>query len=125
MKSIFKEYSDRKKLKGIDALELTPVRLQNFETGENGIITVLIPRFKWKPMHDLMVKNGRDPDFRLDLDETGSEVWKSIDGKKKVREIGEELKQKLGEKIEPDARLVKFFSMMYYNKIITFKELEN
>jgi len=125
LKSIFKDYNDRKKLKGIDALELTPVKIQEFETGENGIITVLIPRFKWGVVHNYMVKNGRDPNFRLDLDEIGSEVWVSIDGKRKVKEVGEKVKEKLGDRIEPRERLVKFVSMMYHNKIITFKELEN
>lgn len=125
MKSIFKDYNDRKKLKGIDAFELTPVKIQEFETGENGIVTVLIPRFKWSVVHNYMVKNGRDPNFRLDLDEIGSEVWVSIDGKRKVKEVGEKVKEKLGDKIEPRERLVKFVSMMYHNKIITFKELEN
>lgn len=125
MKSIFKDYNDRKKLKSIDALELTPVKIQEFETGENGIVTVLIPRFKWSVVHNYMVKNGRDPNFRLDLDEIGSEVWVSIDGKRKVKEVGEKVKEKLGDRIEPRERLVKFVSMMYHNKIITFKELEN
>ncbi len=125
MKSIFKDYNDRKKLKGIDALELTPVKLQEFETAENGIITVLIPRFKWSVVHNYMVKNGRDPNFRLDLDEIGSEVWMSIDGRRKVKEVGEKVKETLGDRIEPRERLVKFISMMYQNKIITFKELEN
>lgn len=125
MKSIFKDYNDRKKLKSIDALELTPVKIQEFETGENGIVTVLIPRFKWSVVHNYMVKNGRDPNFRLDLDEIGSEVWVSIDGKRKVKEVGEKVKEKLGDRIEPRERLVKFVSMMFHNKIITFKELEN
>ncbi len=125
MKSIFKDYNDRKKLKSIDALELTPVKIQEFETGENGIVTVLIPRFKWSVVHNYMVKNGRDPNFRLDLDELGSEVWVSIDGKRKVKEVGEKVKEKFGDRIEPRERLVKFVSMMYHNKIITFKELEN
>ncbi len=125
MKSIFKDYNDRKKLKSIDALELTPVKIQEFETGENGIVTVLIPRFKWSVVHNYMVKNGRDPNFRLDLDEIGSEVWVSIDGKRNVKEVGEKVKEKLGDRIEPRERLVKFVSMMYHNKIITFKELEN
>ncbi|MBP9122936.1 MAG: PqqD family protein [Ignavibacteriaceae bacterium] len=125
MKSIFKDYNDRKKLKGIDALELTSVKIQEVQTGENGIMTVLIPRFKWSVVHNYMVKNGRDPNFRLDLDEIGSEVWVSIDGKRKVKEVGEKVKEKLGDRIEPRERLVKFVSMMYHNKIITFKELEN
>jgi hypothetical protein len=125
LKSIFKDYNDRKKLKGIDALELTPVKLQEFETAENGIITVLIPRFKWSVVHNYMVKNGRDPNFRLDLDEIGSEVWMSIDGRRKVKEVGEKVKETLGDRIEPRERHVKFISMMYQNKIITFKELEN
>jgi hypothetical protein len=116
---------NRKILKGRNALELTPVRVQSFETAENGIVTVLIPRFKWRFMHNYMEKNGRDPNFRLDLDETGSEVWKYIDGRRTISEIGEAVKVKLGEKIEPEQRLVKFISMMYHHKIITFKELEN
>jgi hypothetical protein len=49
----------------------------------------------------------------------------SIDGTRKVREVGEKVKEKFGDKIEPRERLVKFVSMMFHNKIITFKELEN
>jgi len=129
--SFLREIQERKKLKGVNALELTPLRKQKHTTREGGLITVLIPRFKWKPMHELMVKNGRDPDFWLDLDEIGSEVWMSIDGKLKVREIGEILKEKfqdnekLIERVATEQNLVKFISMMFNNKIITFKELEN
>jgi len=127
----FKEIQEKKKLKGLNALELTPVRKQRELKRDGGLVTVLIPRFKWKPVHDLMVKNGRDPDFWLDLDEIGSEVWMSIDGKKKINEIGILLKEKfkenekLLERVSTDQNLVKFISMMYNNKIITFKELEN
>ena len=115
----------------MNALELTPVKKQRNIERDGGLITVLIPRFKWKPLHELMVKNGRDPDFWLDLDEIGSEVWMSIDGKLRVREIGDLLKEKfqdnekLLERVSTDQNLVKFISMMYNNKIITFKELEN
>ena len=131
MPGFLKKAQERKKLKGLNALELTPVKKQRNIERDGGLITVLIPRFKWKPVHDLMVKNGRDPDFWLDLDEIGSEVWMSIDGKLRVREIGEILKEKfqdnekLLERVSTDQNLVKFISMMYNNKIITFKELEN
>ncbi len=131
MLGFFKEIQEKKKLKGLNALELTPVRKQRELKRDGGLVTVLIPRFKWKPVHDLMVKNGRDPDFWLDLDEIGSEVWMSIDGKKKINEIGILLKEKfkenekLLERVSTDQNLVKFISMMYNNKIITFKELEN
>jgi len=129
--SFLKEAQERKKLKGLNALELTPVKKQRETRRESGLVTVLIPRFKWKPVQDLMVKNGRDPDFWLDLDEIGSEVWLSIDGKKKVSEIGSLLQEKFKEnekileRVSTDQNLVKFISMMYNNKIITFKELEN
>ena len=131
MLGFLKEARERKKLKGLNALELTPLRKQKHTTRDGGLITVLIPRFNWKPMHELMVKNGRDPDFWLDLDEIGSEVWVSIDGKRKVREIGVILKdkfqdnEKIFERVSTEQNLVKFVSMMYNNKIITFKELEN
>lgn len=131
MLGFFKEIQEKKKLKGLNALELTPVRKQRELKRDGELVTVLIPRFKWKPVHDLMVKNGRDPDFWLDLDEIGSEVWMSIDGKKKINEIGILLKEKfkenekLLERVSTDQNLVKFISMMYNNKIITFKELEN
>lgn len=131
MPGFLKKAQERKKLKGLNALELTPVKKQRNIERDGGLITVLIPRFKWKPLHELMVKNGRDPDFWLDLDEIGSEVWMSIDGRLRVREIGDLLKEKfqdnekLLERVSTDQNLVKFISMMYNNKIITFKELEN
>jgi len=55
----------------------------------------------------------------------------SIDGKLKVREIGAIVKEKFQdnekiiERVSTEQNLVKFVSMMYNNKIITFKELEN
>ncbi|KAB2908363.1 MAG: PqqD family protein [Ignavibacteriales bacterium] len=131
MLQVFKDAKNRKKLKGIDALELTPVKMQRHITRDGNLITVLIPRFNWQPMHNLMVKNGRDPDFHLDLDEIGTEVWNTIDGEKKVSEIGKILKEKFKdndtiiERVSNDQSLVKFISMMFNNKLITFKELEN
>jgi hypothetical protein len=37
----------------------------------------------------------------MQLDEIGSEVWKCIDGQKSVYEIGQELVNNFGEKIDP------------------------
>ncbi|HHW58119.1 MAG TPA: PqqD family protein [Clostridia bacterium] len=51
----------------------------------------------------------------LELDDIGSEVWNLIDGQRTVYEIGQDLKRKFGDTVEPlYERLVMF--VKYLNK---------
>lgn len=51
----------------------------------------------------------------LELDEMGSAVWNLIDGKKNIYEIGQIMKDKFGDKVEPlYERLIMF--IRYLNK---------
>lgn len=56
------------------------------------------------------------------LDEYGSFVWLSIDGKKTVGQIADLLKEKYGDKAEPlYDRLVKYMQILYNNRFIRYK----
>lgn len=112
-----------KKREVYNLLELTPVRVHNHEE-VNGLVNILIPKFKNEFMKKLIPKN-KPQDIRIKLDELGSVTWLSIDGNKKVKEIIEELKLKMGEKIEPAVdRISKFLGGLNQNNFIYFKELK-
>ncbi|ELC8441136.1 PqqD family peptide modification chaperone [Clostridium perfringens] len=87
-----------------------------YEVDENGIVTVLekqdhkIQRFFRK----LKVKI---PMYKkIAFDEYSSEVFLQIDGNKTVKEIGEELEAKFGDKVQPlYERLLVFLNHIYIN----------
>lgn len=87
-----------------------------YEVDENGIVTVLekqdhkIQRFFRK----LKVKIPMNK--RITFDEYSSEVFSQIDGTKTVKEIGEELEVKFGDKVQPlYERLLVFLNHIYIN----------
>ncbi|HHD2751326.1 TPA: PqqD family peptide modification chaperone [Clostridium perfringens] len=87
-----------------------------YEVDENGIVTVLekqdhkIQRFFRK----LKVKIPMYK--RIAFDEYSSEVFLQIDGNKTVKEIGEELEAKFGDKVQPlYERLLVFLNHIYIN----------
>ena len=113
----------KKKKPQYNLLELTPERAKEFEEKE-GIVTILIPKFKTEFFRKLIPKS-KPKDIRINLDELGSAVWKSIDGKKKVSDIVTELSNMYGEKIHPAAeRIAKFLEEIYKHKFINFKEIK-
>jgi len=118
-------FSERRKiLKGANYLELTPVRVHKEEVSEENLVTVLIPKFQNKFAQRFIVPRLKSDLFRLKLDELGSSVWLSIDGKKTVDQIAKHLLKKFDDKIEPvNERLTKFLTNLYEQRLITFKEI--
>ena len=113
----------KKKTTGVNLLELTPVRINNHEEVD-GLINILIPKFKKEFMKKIIPKN-KHADIRVKLDELGSATWLSIDGNKTVIEIVEELRGNFGEKIEPAIeRISKFINGLYSNNLLYFKKLK-
>lgn len=111
-----------KKKKNINFLELTPVHNKNFEE-ENGLITIVFPKFKSKFLQWLIPKS-KPPNIRISLDKIGSSVWKYIDGNCKVQEIIDKLQTEFGEElIQAEQRTLKFLSLLYQHRFIYFKEL--
>lgn len=72
-----------------------------YEVSEDGIVTVLIKQdhLIQRFFRKLRVKI---PDYqRIAMDEFGSYIFLQIDGHKTVREIGESLETKFGDKVHP------------------------
>lgn len=62
----------------------------------------------------------------IHLDEYGSMVWKYIDGKRSIYEIGILLKEEFGEEAEPlYERLSKFFYILRQEKYVKFQKKES
>jgi len=59
----------------------------------------------------------------IHLDEMGSFVWPLIDGKKRIGDIAESVKEKFGEKAEPVyERISKYFQILASYGFVTWKE---
>jgi len=77
-------FSERRKiLKGANYLELTPLRLHSEEISEENLVTVLIPKFQNRFAVRFIVPKLKSQVFKLKLDELGSAVWLSLDGKRR------------------------------------------
>lgn len=113
----------KNKATNINLLELTPVRINEHEEAD-GLINILIPKFKREFMKKIIPKN-KPKEIRVKLDELGSATWLAMDGNKTVFQVVEELREKFGEKIEPAVeRVTKFINGLYGNNLLYFKELK-
>ncbi|HPS64920.1 MAG TPA: PqqD family protein [Ignavibacteria bacterium] len=104
-------------------LDFTPCRNQEF-TVDDGIVKLVIPKFKSNFMKSL-IPSRKSQNYKVKLDEIGSEVWLLIDGENRVSDIAAKLREKLGGRIEPaEERITKFLTDLHYQKFIYFKELK-
>lgn len=107
-------------------LDMVPVRnVQEFTEDSSGKITLLIPKFKSAWMTRWLIPPRRSKHFRIHLDETGSNVWRLIDGQRNAGEICEQVfhnKSGTGQPgDQPELRLTKFLSHLYKNRFIVFR----
>jgi len=105
-------------------LELIPVikEGQDWKIKEDGCVQILIPR---EGFFDKIVRIfvNTPKVMKIDLDDVGSCVWKSIDGKRNISEIGDILKAEFGEKAEPlYERLGTYINILRNNKFITLEK---
>lgn len=117
-------FKRRKILKSTSALDLIPIRVHNHTISDEGLITILVPKFKNEKFARFFIPARKSIYISIHLDELGSAVWLAIDGIKRVETICSELTERLGDNIQPaEERIVKFFTGLYHNKHITFKQL--
>jgi hypothetical protein len=82
-------------------LELKPRRSLEWETREEGLVTLIIPKFKSEFSRKWVLPNLAKPNIKVKLDSFGSFVWHRCDGATSVTNIGEEMAEKFGEPLEP------------------------
>ena len=99
--------------------KIIPVHNVDFEETEDGKVVLLKPKFSSNFSKKYIIPRMKYPYFKINLDETGTAVWKAIDGNHTAVEIGEKLKDKLGDKIEPVyERLGMFLATLKNEKFI-------
>jgi len=120
-----KIFGRKKELAKANMLELTPYKFYGQEIDQDGNMIVLIPKFTNKYMVKFLLPKMKSKYFKLKLDKLGSGVWGMINGENKIKFIAEELIKMYGDEIQPVyERLPKFVSMLYQNKLISFKEVD-
>ncbi len=109
----------------VNLLELVPEQLVDSTRDDEGIITILGPRFKTGFMKKLVGSRLKSPYFKIALDDIGTTVWENIDGTQNIGMISDILKEKFGEKIEPvNNRLAMFFTQLEMSRFIVYTNLE-
>lgn len=114
-----------KKFENVNYLDLIPVKLQEHVMEENGLVSVLFPRFTNKILVSTVGRMLKNPNVKAKLDKLGTALWLEIDNNKNVDTIINNLKKKLGDEIEPaHERITSFLTKLYKYKFITLKEIK-
>jgi hypothetical protein len=106
----------------VNLLELVPIRTMKWEADEDGLVTLLQPKFRNKVLIQHLIPRMKKPYFKIKLDDIGSHFWTHCDGRRSIREIAELQEQKFGEKAEPlYERISQFLQTLQRNRFITLK----
>ena len=120
-------FQRRKILKQANYLDLTPLRIFDHELREDGKVTILLPRFKNELAKRMLKPRRKSDHIHIKLDETGSAIWLMIDGKLRVQEICEQMKNLYQDKMQPpeetETRVTQFLSLLYQQRYISFREI--
>lgn len=109
----------------VNLLDLIPDRKAKFEESGDGSITILKPKFKTKMLVKYLLPRLKSPNFKVNLDEFGSFVWKQCNGKNTVEQIGNLLREKFEGDIEPVYdRLAVFIQSLVRYRFIEYKNYD-
>ncbi len=109
----------------INLLDLVPIPIIGHEVNDDGIVTLLAPRFKNRLMRRWLLPRLKRPFFRVELDDIGSALWLLCDGKRNIKEIAGNMRERFGERIEPCyERMSLFFQQLDGARFITYTNLD-
>ncbi len=92
----------------VNLLELVPKRILEWEDTDDGLITLLVSKFRGL-FGNFITSKMNSPNYEVQLDMVGSFVWKECDGEKNVLEISRKMKDEFGDEIEPLYERISFF----------------
>jgi hypothetical protein len=109
----------------VNLLDLVPRRTAEHEIDGEGVVTVLMQRFRNRYLERFFVPRFRSKYIRIKLDEIGSAAWLLCDGRRSVGEIASLMREKFTERIEPcNDRLAIFFGHLERARFIDYANLE-
>jgi hypothetical protein len=99
-------------------LDLYPIRQHEYESDDEGTITILVPHSEnW--ITRKLLPRPKNPAQRIHLDDTGSLVWNLFDGQHSIRNICEELSRRSQNPEQSiEERTVLFAQQMYKQQFI-------
>ncbi|MBU8920913.1 MAG: PqqD family protein [Bacteroidales bacterium] len=118
--------SNKDKPSEVNLLKLIPTRLMEYETGDDGLVTIIAPREAGRIMKTILRNRVKRKITKWALDDIGSAVWNLCDGERTVGAIGEIMKEDFGERIEPCFdRLALFFGQLEGARYVEYRNLES
>ena len=116
-----------KKKKQLNWLEMVPVYRENIGTHiyEDGLVSVLIPRFNRAWMAKFFLPKGKKNEVRMNLDQNGSAVWLQIDGKNTIQDIVNHLSDIAENEENYQDRVILFLQGLFNNNIIKIYTPDN
>ena len=99
---------NKEKKTEVNLLELVPKRMLEWEDTDEGLITLLVPKFRGK-FGNFITSKLNSPNYKVQLDRVGSFVWKECNGEKNVLEISKKMKDEFGDEVEPLYERISFF----------------
>ncbi|MBI5472856.1 MAG: PqqD family protein [Ignavibacteriae bacterium] len=107
----------------INLLALKPKRNLEWESREDDLVTLIIPKFKSQYLVKWFVPLLAKPNIKVKLDKFGSFVWRRCDGEATVARIGEEMAAEFGEPLEQlYERIGKFLAKLAKDKFVEMSE---
>jgi len=89
---------------------VSPARARKWETTEDGLVRILVPRFNGRILGRFLMPRLRDPFFRVRLDEVGSFIWELCDGARNWEEIASLLEERFPDMEDARDRLGLFLN---------------
>jgi len=117
-------FARRKVLKSTNFPDLIPVRIQKYKIEEDGLVTLVIPKFSNEKFARWFIPAQKPTDITIKLEKFGSAAWLAMDGKRNMQEIFDLLAEQFGEEIQPvSERMSKYLSILYNQKHVSFAQL--
>jgi hypothetical protein len=90
---------------------------------ENQLIVLKKPKFENIFLKKHLLPLLKDPNFKIKLDQYGSQVWKHIDGRHNVMQIADALREEFGDAVDPVyERVGKFILSLEKSNFIIYKD---
>ena len=110
---------NKKGNKETNLLELIPIRVSDWKDNDEGLITLILPKFKSK-IGKAFASLFKNPMYEVKLDTIGTFLWRECDGKNNIYDISQDMQKEFGDDIEPVYdRIKKFINMLKNLNAIT------
>lgn len=105
---------DKKSDKETNLLELIPIRVSDWKDNDEGLVTLILPKFKSK-IGKVFASKFKNPMYEVKLDAIGAFLWRECDGENNIYDISQDMLKEFGDDIEPVYERIKIFINMLKN----------